>query len=403
MNIKKILVCYGYPDLNKGDSAITLATIDILKEVWKDTDIDIMIFGDCEFPKTIDVKSFYEKKGFNVICRKRGVVELIMNCTGLNVKRNKCAYDEYGLVVMTGGHFLFSDNSRLINRVRNVIRLLYVYEPLLVKSSSQYKKVILCQSFGPFRHIEDKIIANELAKCDIVVARESLSEKLFNRYVLPQKEVIHSMDLVLMMNMQCENSDSTKQRFVGINLRAVLASGNTPISNEDKLLLEEEIKDFVKYIIEIKREKVVFVSQVRGGDKKSNENDYDVNLRFVDKFFKNNDNVTLADIADLNMEEIIQYYNTHCKCLISTRYHGIIFAIKGAVPVIGINISGMGNKMSGLFKDLELSDYLVEVSSLRKNEIYDKYKQIDSFPAYKNIHKKIMNARCELISCLKKI
>ncbi|WP_152797316.1 polysaccharide pyruvyl transferase family protein [Salinivibrio sp. VYel1] len=357
----KILCLYGYPDYNKGDSAICLGAHQLLKSIYDTEEIYFANFLWPDHPATIRTKAFYEAyniKTIDIPSRNRTKYEKLTNIL-VNRDRGVSSFlmeENFDMVISVGGHFLFSKDSDIKEKIRNKVRLLDIYQPILEAKKLGVETGILCQSIGPFNK-PDSIIRKIIDNVDFIITRESAS---YNEIRNKHKDTLASIDMAYFMSIP-----QVKKRvleidgdYVVLNLRKVLASGGYQVADD---MFSKQNEYFARLTRELinRNKKVLLISQVTSSDPNDPEVDTILHEEFKSKYFKEESDVKVVK-EEYSEYELIDIYK-HADALISTRYHGLIFCILASGNPIGVNLSGIGHKLVGMFNDLDIVNNYIEL------------------------------------------
>ncbi|EGQ9153012.1 TPA: polysaccharide pyruvyl transferase family protein, partial [Vibrio parahaemolyticus] len=235
--MKKILALFAYADYNKGDSAICLGADKLLKRLYPDAEVHFAHFLEEGHAYTRQAEQFYQDHGIRTIHipnRKKSKSTKLTSLFGFTNNAFKDFYNEqnFDLVVSVGGHFLFSKDENLEMKVRNKLRLLEIYEPIIEAKKQKIKTGILCQSIGPFNK-KDRVIDSIFSSLDFIITRESNSLKDVNE---KYNNALGAIDLAYYMNISLSEVNPVRavvdSDYVVLNMRKVLASGGYEVSDE---------------------------------------------------------------------------------------------------------------------------------------------------------------------------
>lgn len=398
----KILLCYAYADLNKGDSAICLGAKEFLSVIYPEATIELLNFSyEGSYYGEI-TKNYYQSLGDNVIERpkvgdgKLGVLKNIVVSKDKHNLKEVISKGNYDLVVMNGGHFVYSKASSLLEKIKNDLRLEYVFSPLYAAKELGIKAGILGQSIGPIN--SDKKCIDILKKADFVITRENISSVEVNE-ALGEDKALPNIDLAFFMNTKTDETSDNNNKFIALNLRKVVASGGLELDSGEYLEQFKDSKCLVDYILDKTEEKVCLFSQVKGFKAGSGENDEDIHNEFKDKYYKDNDRVFVKHI-DSSEASIIEFYRRNCSLLVSTRFHGLIFSMLAGIPSIAYNVNGVGNKIVGLYHDLGLENFVFD-SVNTKVSLVDIFKNLKNYPDANVISSGIANKKSKIINDFK--
>ena len=372
-----------YSDNNRGDLAIIIATIKLLKEHDQKADIagvstynasdplyssehkilndyipvlpsiygvvnigkshstllkiirffydTIRIFISMLLPKKI-VKIMYSSK-------ERTTIELISN-------------SDY--VISKGGSFICSDHS--IRSQIALIRLLYIFILCIKLGKPPF---ILCQSIGPYKGFITRFLTNfVLSRCSAVVLREDVCTDSFDYIKLPNISYV-STDIAFF----AENIELPTNLIIPPDRMSI----GITIKNVEDNLNEDYINMFVdtiKYCVSRYNAKIYIFPHV------TIDNDIDNSFEVYKKLpdaVKQHVVVFAEDYHALHLKNIYKKMTF----FIGTRLHSTIFALSENVPSICITYHG--TKALGVFKTLGMNEYvLIRYSGRELINVFDK-------------------------------
>ncbi|HIF9547452.1 TPA: polysaccharide pyruvyl transferase family protein [Photobacterium damselae] len=370
--MKKILALYAYADYNKGDSAICLGAKELLQGLYPDAEVLFANFLETEHDYTKRASDFYYQHDIRTIdipsrnpTKKEKLLRYLSNND--NKINEFFLENKFDLVISIGGHFLFSKKTNKENEIRNDIRLQHIYMPIIAAKRNKIKTGILCQSIGPIEK-QTKTIKSIFKSLDFIITRESTSASVSSKY---HDNVYSAIDMAYFMENKWNNIQNVinSKNYVVINLRKVLASGGFEVSQN---MYEKQLSYFNSVIdrLLLCDKKVYLISQVTSYDVNDSEVDTVIHKQFKEKYYSKNNNVEV--IEELYSErELIKIYS-EADCLISTRYHGLIFAILANCKVIGVNLEGIGYKLKGMFSDLNISNSTISLDDINVEDATNK-------------------------------
>ena len=390
MSKKNIVITHGYSDSNKGDLAITQATVDGLKEFYpnaritllstfrekdshfwhhnrkmKTNDIEIIqgilptpyIGGETSIMVNAIAAIRLCKDYFQLLISKYGIIGKIFG--GRQYKAYsllKCA----DLVIVKGGQFIFNDKEDL----RGNLFLWRTLQPISVAYKLGKPIVVLGQSIGSFASRKsEKYAMKYIALCNQVVVREELSLKLLNKYRL--KNIMLVPDCAFFIEKKDVHIDLsiTKEKEI---LGVTVVNWTFPENKNPKNAKEKYIHNLV-LSIEIAFKKFnlfpVFVPQVTV--KHHGKSDLDLIYLVQKKLnIKGVNSLVLKD--DFNANEMVGVY-AKCKMLIGTRLHSCILAANAGTPIIAIRYQGF--KTQGVMKMLGFENFVHDINHLKSKEL----------------------------------
>ena len=210
--------------------------------------------------------------------------------------------------------------------------------------------------------LEDANIAADIAKFDLITARESISYEALKK-VNPNTVLVSDSAFLLNAVMKpmpigFENTD-----LVGLNL-SPMAEGCEKIQG----ITRKNYENLIEYILKETKMKILLVPHViwKGTD------DRTINKYFYDKYM---DTGRIAMLSDCNCEEL-KGYISRCRFFIGARTHATIAAYSTLVPTL---VLGYSVKSRGIARDLFGSEenYVLPVQNLRtENDLTEAFKWI---------------------------
>lgn len=412
--MNKIIITPGITDLNRGDQALIWLIKDLLKEA--DTKFEYRILESGNNKEDILRQSNQTiKEGFEVISpillhpargkgKKNvnysfftkiswGIIGLadtlksmlllsqvsFINYIGQKFlsERQKDTYKEFiemDILVIKGGGFLHT-----YNRLSDLYYLYYGLFNLLLAKKLKKKIIIMPNSFGPFLgEWERMIVKHILSKCDVIYARETLSQQYLSKVINHKVELACDLGFYINEYNKSEyvNKDLLliKEKKVAITMRPY----RFPESNNRKEKYNEyiiEMSKLVKQLIE-NNYHPVFVAHTLGPS--AHEEDMlAINEVISQLQTKNISNTMYTYINDekMNCFDITNLYN-QMDYIIGTRFHSVIFAMTSFTPAIAISYSG--HKTVGIMADMGLSDYVVDIADMNADHIFNQFNKLVS-------------------------
>lgn len=234
------------------------------------------------------------------------------------------------VMLSTGGDMLcYNDNE--VNYTVNYL------------AERKRKTVLWGCSVGEANLTPDKIDA--LRKFSLVVPRESLTEKLFERLGLKNIRLFPDPAFGLKPE-ECELPDDMQDgSFIGINLSNFVGYDVSGSS-----LVGKNLRNLLSYILKRTKKKVMFIPHVLWGA----QNDKAVCITLM-REFNQPDRLFILDSEKYNYCQI-RYIISKCEMFIGARTHAVISAYSTCVPTLAL---GYSVKSKGIAKDLSLPDYTV--------------------------------------------
>jgi colanic acid/amylovoran biosynthesis protein len=411
--MKKILITPNITDLNRGDQALIWLIRDFLKHYNLSPEIALLNSGNKEESEKQTKQSI--ENGFRIL-------DPIIQHPSRLKKEDQLTYSRYTLIlwgliaihdylksklllsrfkfINKLGYFLLNQNQKKTfdwlhssdalfvkgggflhsyGRITDKYYVYYVLFDIMLAQKMNKKVIIFPNSFGPIKgKIEQNIAKKTLAKANLILTREHISfDFLHNELGL--NDHIHSViDLAFFIDTFNKNKINSikydkKNKLVGITVRPY----RFPESKKNKGKLENYINaiyEFSKYIIS-ENYTPVYIAQTLGPSK--HEDDTELIKSLVELLDKNNidQNKYIIEIDnDMNCYDIQKNVYSKLDYIIGTRFHSVIFSFTANVPAIAISYSG--NKTYGIMKDMNLEDYVLDISTISTDQLVDKFNMI---------------------------
>lgn len=411
----KVLLLNGYSDSNKGDLAITEATVSLLKSKHPSCDIvlhSVFSINDEDFNyhnrfmkeqgvivRQMIVPSPYIKPETNAADNVRAFIRLFKSYFLLLVYRNgfskwvnkfsKKESDSLAdfftadYVYMKGGQFIYNDQGG----IRGGLYLFRMLTPFFFRRDI----VVLGQSIGP---IEGKF-ANWLARLAL-----SRAKVIYSREEVTSQYLTHNLKLVNVdripdlafyyASRQIEDNKDKVSNRVGVTV----VNWSFPESDNktDKLKrYSDSIVNTVAYLIDDCGYEVDLIPQVTVKHHGSSD------LDLIEKISKrvNSGNVNVIR-EDLSPQEMVDLYASY-KFIIGTRLHSCILALCAGTPVIAIKYQGY--KTQGIMAEVGLEDYVLDIYDISADAIRGKISKLckERELLAKIISRKVISIRKEIL------
>lgn len=223
--------------------------------------------------------------------------------------------------------------------------------------------------------LNDKKVAEDIKKYDMVFARESISYTALkkinsNTYLYPDPAFFLSPKKTILPN-GFEDGNT-----IGINLSPLILKYES-FNN----IAYENFKNLINYLIENTDYKVALIPHVVW-----NNNDDRVVLKKLSNEFKNTDRIIMVDDKEASQ---LKYIISKCRFFIGARTHATIAAYSSLVPTL---VVGYSVKARGIAKDLFGTEkgFVIPVQEMKNDK-----QLVDSF-------KWLHNNEVEIISALKR-
>lgn len=414
--MKKITITNAYTWYNKGDAGILLGTVNTLKKIYGEENIEIDVLS---FTPEEDKKRYCEDKCIkNVYSNvlnphpykhtKLGkivaIIKLIIRVVYLMlmikfalkklVKKEESfkTLASSDMLVVCGGGFLGG---------RKIDSLMHVFQ-MYVNTKFGIPIYVMGTSIEPMKNkIVKKFTDNVLKKMDHIFAREIITYD-YLKLVVPIERVSLIPDMAFMLEDKKQEFEVVKElrkkssAIYGLTVR----QWNFPNSNNPTLLMNnyiKSIKECIEQEIEKNNSSFIFVPQVIV-DYASDE---EVALKIKDQLeekYKENFIVLNDDLSPVEIKALI----ANCDYFIGTRMHSNIFATSMGVPTIAIAYE---KKTNGIMHTVELDEYIVEMDEITKDSLAKKIElqKEQSAIIREMLNKRILVIRKEILDKMTKV
>jgi colanic acid/amylovoran biosynthesis protein len=443
-NIKKALVVPSNTDLNRGDQALTWATLDVVKACLG-SDAEIIIYKtNNKLANQLGTNKQTEQLGYKMIYRVlshprrndgdnsisfgplrlltwggRAVFDLFktlmllssfkaINQLGYSLlsieeKQSYNAFKEVDCLFVKGGGFLHSYGSIVDPYV-----MYYQLFDVFLASRLGKKIFILPNSIGPLKNKFAKLIVlKALRNTSLLTVRENKSRDLVNSFGLKSK---YFPDLGFYLARSGNDFkgylksnhgiDIDNGVHVAITARPYRFDGH---SKSDELY-ESYLNALVTctdQLLAIDNVHVTLVSHTLGPS--AHEND-DLAIREIHTRLGERSKLHYLFDKELNSQDLQEIYGLY-SLMIGTRFHSVIFALNAGTPSLAIAYGG--NKAYGIMQEIGLTQYVYPISDLNPEKIAsdasfilkDNAFYLEKISVYKET---IAKSRKELISVIKK-
>ncbi len=407
MNNSLGLIIPACSDFNRGDQALVIETMKVMKKVLGIKEIYMMSNNETKQCEKMGLKQFdcvlkhpsrLTKHTSNMkyslkLDLKWGIIALGDLISSLLIKNNITRkfmkkvvnkntrhsielFEKSDVVFVKGGGFLHDYKGGLIGLYIMYYQLYHIKLAL-----KMHKKVyIMPNSFGPFK---SKLIARylnrTLDKCSYVTARESISASSktngLNRNIdlypdlgfFLDMEDKETMKKYLQKNYQL---DFQNKKYVGITVRPYRFYGSD--NPEEKY--KQYKYSFVKTIEYLNNKGYFPLLIVHTRAENNHEND-ELCIREIADMIKDKSQFIIIKDDSLNCKQIKTIYS-FCQFVIGTRFHSVIFAIQNKIPCIAITYGG--NKGNGIMKDMGLEEYAIKIEDLSYETLINKIELLNS-------------------------
>ena len=403
---KKVLIIPSCTDLNRGDQALVLETANVIKKVYDEKiDIFMMADGNTEQCEKFGLKKFRDilkhpsrisktknnikynktiKIKWGLIAVKDFIISsLLLNKITQNIvypfldketKKSINLYKECDSCFVKGGGFLHDYSGGIIG----LYTMYYLTFHIRLALSMGKKVYIMPNFFGPFKSkINKKMINKLLDKVDIVTARESISASGKTNGLDRDIELYPDLAFFLADSydeskwQQFKNKYNLKddEKYVAITVRPYrFYQYDNP-----KEKYEQYKNTFVKFSSFLKERGYTPLFVVHTRAINNHEND-ELCIQEIVKKIEDKEEYKVIKDDSLNCYDLKFIYG-HCKYVVGTRFHSVIFSIEKGVPAIAITYGG--NKGNGIMKDMDLSEYAIKIGELTFENLKDKFESLE--------------------------
>ena len=383
--MKKIVITNAYTWYNKGDAGILLGIVETLKKYYKkDLEINILSFTPEEDKKRYCLDPVIKNVYSNVLNphpykhTKIGKIKaifklffsmiyqfLMINLNKkilINHKENYKALSEADYIVVCGGGFLGG---------KKFDSLMHVFQ-IYVNTKFNKKVIMMGTSIEPMKN---KFIKRKtekaLKKLDHIYAREIITFNYCKKFIKESQLTLIPDMAFMLKDDKSENKYISKlkekyPKIYGLTVRKWNFPGyNNPVELQKKYI--QVMADFIENKVKEDNSLFIFVPQVivkYGYDaetakaiKQMISNEYQDNFKIIE------DDLSPEQIKNLiwNMDFFI-----------GTRMHSNIFATSMGIPTIAVAYE---KKTNGIMHTVNLDDYVIEMSSITKEQLDEKTEQ----------------------------
>lgn len=389
--VKNIVITHGYSDSNKGDLAITQATIDGIRKnnpdanitllsVYREDDPDFWYHNRKMKENHITImqgilSTPYIGTESSFIINLLAVFRLLSDYLKLTVSLFSGFLGKYlggkqykalqklkmaDLVVIKGGQFIYNDREDL----RGNLFLWRTLQPINVARKLNKKIVLMGQSIGGFASSKsEKTAIKYLKLCDKIVVRERLSYELLEKYSV--KNVLLKPDTAFYINRKQTKLDF--KQFTNKEVFGITVVNWSFPESPDADKAKKQYTDSLITVIENAFTRYdlfpVFIPQVTV--RHHGKSDLDL-INSITKILEQKKIPFYTVEEDFDAAEMVDIYSK-CKLLIGTRLHSCILAANAATPVIAIRYQGY--KTQGVMKMLGLENLVHDINNLEAEKL----------------------------------
>lgn len=407
----KITITNAYTWYNKGDAGILLATVEILKKLYPNSEFDILSFTPEEdskrYCKIKEIKNVYSNilnphpYKHTTIGKIIAIIKLffLMIKTQIMIKIKKSNFknktlsslEKSDMIIVCGGGFLGG---------KKIDSLMHLYQ-IYINTCFKKPVYIIGTSIEPIHNkVVKKITDKVLNKVDYVFAREIITED-YLKQLLPQDKYCLIPDIAFYLEdkKNCVNYFDKYRVGSKILLGITVRKWNFPqIQNKKKVMNNyvDSICNMMMYFIDKYSCTFIFIPQVIV----EYANDTDIAQIIKNKLdikYRKNFIIRTDDWSPYEIKEAIGELDG----FIGTRMHSNIFATSKHVPTVAIAYE---KKTNGIMHTLELDDYIVEINDITSDELI---KKVESMISNKksisdHLEKKIITIKREIYEKTKK-
>lgn len=379
--MKKITITNAYTWNNKGDAGILLATIDCLKKVYNEVEVNILSFTpnlDREkYSSDVSIKNvesnilnphpYKHTKIGKIIAIIKLIIKLIFIQIGMVCFRKKTILknksltllNDSDIIVVCGGGFLGG---------KKLDSLMHLYQ-IYINSLFNKPLYVIGNSIEPINNkFVKRMTDNVLKKVDFIFAREEITEEYLST-ILNKNKHCQIPDMAFMLedlHFEFPFLETLRERYdvlFGITVRdwnfPLLSDKNKAMNNYINALQET-----LTYYIKEKNACFIFIPQViveHGDDaevaKKIKEQlPNELKERFI---------IRCDDFSPYEIKSLISQLDY----FVGTRMHSNIFATSMKVPTVAIAYE---KKTNGIMKTLNLEDYIIEINTITSEKLIKK-------------------------------
>lgn len=373
----KFMIVNGWSDMNRGDSAILLGMIWLIRKQFPDASICVMSeFGedDPNFASSYWVIKLYypdvqilpalfpyprgERKFYKLI---NAALTSVISCTVLALpaigRYLFCGPKADTWKALIESDVLLSKGGHIFHLSRCSLQALYAFFkhafPLLLGSRLGRKTALYAQSVGPFNGRLCRLLAKWFFdRLNVISVRENISlNALQGLGVVRAAHLIPDAAFLL-------SAGNGRKKLI-FDERPVIVTPRQ-WGFDDKKTFENYMKTLALIVewLSLEGYKVLLVSHTIGPTPGEDDR---IAVRCLYKMTRSKENVQILETEGLTAYDLIGLYASG-RLLIGTRFHSVIFAMLSGTPVIAI--SYFGPKTFGIMKGLGLEQFVLDISDL---------------------------------------
>jgi polysaccharide pyruvyl transferase WcaK-like protein len=403
--MRSILVANAWHDDNRGDCAISMATLGLLRQRWPDSRIQMRTmlepadpaygpafrhlraqFPDVDFAGALSATLTSGKSRWLAgVTRMAG--EVLRHRPHDGIRRT---LDGVDLVVLQGGSNLF-DSGR--GGLLGSARLLQVLYPAWAAQRLGIPTVFLGHTVGPFRRAASRHLARSvLGGADRIVLREGRSLEELVRLGVPTGRVTVTSDLAFLVESHPSPAVETAMERHGLvhGRFAVVVVRRHPYlgSPADERLLSEVARAIRAVLAEGVVERVAVVAHTVGPTPVEDDRPFSARLAEAAA----HPSVRLVT-DDLSPQEAAALYGA-ARFLVGVRLHAVILALLSGTPAYAV--SYFTAKAPGIMADLGLDDFVADFSAFSADDFHARLPQLLEPELRADIRRRVHGVRHQL-------
>lgn len=405
MNNKVSLIIPKCTDLNRGDQALVLETLRIIRDTYNSNEIYMMTSGESTQCVNEGLKTFsdilkhpsrFSKESSNIkytfmLKIRWGIIavfDLLVSLLLLNkisrgilypflnkeTKKSIKLYETCESCFVKGGGFMHDYNGGMIG----IYTTYYQMYHILFAQKFNKPVYIMPNSYGPFKSdISKKIVNKILNKCKLVTSRESISANSDTNGLNRNIELYPDLAFFLENNddfnavqyLKDKNIDIENEKYIAITVRPYRFSEyDNPKEKYDKYK-----KAFISFIIWLnsKNYKPLLVVHTRAENQHENDESC---IREICELIEDKSMYKILKDDMLSCRDLKSIYNC-CQYVVGTRFHSVIFSMTNKVPAIAVTYGG--NKGEGIMRDVDNYKYAIKISELSFETLKNKFQELE--------------------------
>jgi colanic acid/amylovoran biosynthesis protein len=400
-----ILITNFHSIKNKGDLGIVLGLIGGLKAVnrrfrfsvigrnindrgwWESSGVEF-------FLPLLDLPKFNQGKWFYSLTNKAGAIfffgKYYISLALLNFPRlaywyysgsgealkTLDAYKKCDVIISKGGSFFREPECRI--NILPVGIMSHLHQ-LIVGAKFKKNVILSAQSFGPINNLYSKFIMRRaMRRFPLITVRETDSMSFLKNQLSLYKNVILTGDSAFLLKMSDEGSGKNKAFYGAIEDKknGHICVGLTVRSWSKKKDFQVYISSLISFINEYTLRGFRFYLMPQSVGPSFSEDDRIISKKIYNAL-DDNAKARVRIIEDeLEMDDLLRLYSK-MDYFIATRLHSSIFALLGGVSVMAI---GYEPKTAGIFKDLDLSQLILDIRRFSPEILRDAFENLINTP-----------------------